>query len=281
MGFCSLERLRRHIRPVTPLVALASVALLAVEGLPTAGAAGTGQIDALSAAHVPTPTGIDRFIKDSTAATRLGKALFWDMQAGSDGRTACASCHYDAGADSRSRNQLNPRGGSFTVGAPNAQLTAADFPIHTDDVVGSQGVLPSTFKDIIDGDPLDAQAFAGVDKDFQVGGVNVRRSTGRNAPTAINAVFNFRQFWDGRAQNDFNGVNPFGTRDADARVGRATPAGSVDKVTVSLSNSSLASQSTGPPGNPVEMSADGRTLSDIGRKLLSLRPLGAQEVSTH
>src|SRR3954464_12261094 len=145
MGFCSLERLRRHIRPVTPLVALASVALLAVEGLPTAGAAGTGQIDALSAAHVPTPTGIDRFIKDSTAATKLGKALFWDMQAGSDGRTACASCHFNAGADNRSRNQLNPRGGGFAFKGPNAQLTAGDFPVHSGTVVGSQGVLPSTF----------------------------------------------------------------------------------------------------------------------------------------
>jgi cytochrome c peroxidase len=40
---------------------------------------------------------------------KLGKALFWDMQTGSDGRTACASCHYNAGADNRSRNQINPR----------------------------------------------------------------------------------------------------------------------------------------------------------------------------
>lgn len=37
----------------------------------------------------------------------LGKALFWDMQAGSDGM-ACASCHFHAGADARLRNQLNP-----------------------------------------------------------------------------------------------------------------------------------------------------------------------------
>src|SRR3954465_6745450 len=219
MGFCSLERLRRHIRPVTTLVALASVALLAVEGLPTAGAAGTGQIDALSAADVPTPTGIDRFIKDSTAATKLGKALFWDMQAGSDGRTACASCHFNAGADNRSRNQVNPHGGSFAGKGPNGQLTAADFPITGEEVVGSQGVVPSTFRDVLAGDALDSQAFAPTDNAFHVGGVNVRRTTGRNTPSAVNAVFNFRNFWDGRAQNTFNGVNPLGAGDPGARVG--------------------------------------------------------------
>src|SRR5712691_5089171 len=71
-----------------------------------------------------------------------GKALFWDMQVGSDGVTACASCHFHAGADSRSKNQLspglqrrNPDGSpnpdrTFTVpGGPNYQLTAQDFPI--------------------------------------------------------------------------------------------------------------------------------------------------------
>src|SRR5204862_4523078 len=125
----------------------------------------------------------------------------------------------------------------------------------------------------------DDQAFASTDADFHLGSVNVRRSTGRNTPSAINAVFSFRQFWDGRAQNDFNGVNPFGNRDADARVGHVGAAGGIEKVAISLTNSSLASQATGPPGNGVEMSAEGRTLSDIGRKLLSVRPLGAQQVS--
>ena len=33
-------------------------------------------------------------------AIALGKALFWDQQAGSDG-IACASCHFAAGADTR------------------------------------------------------------------------------------------------------------------------------------------------------------------------------------
>ncbi|WP_199193265.1 cytochrome c peroxidase [Blastopirellula marina] len=53
------------------------------------------------------------FITDVEAAQVLGKAFFWDMQAGSDFRrvddkrfvgTACASCHYRHGADPRGRH---------------------------------------------------------------------------------------------------------------------------------------------------------------------------------
>ena len=36
------------------------------------------------------------------AAEILGKALFWDMQIGSDGVQACGSCHFHAGVDNRS-----------------------------------------------------------------------------------------------------------------------------------------------------------------------------------
>lgn len=53
------------------------------------------------------------FIADVEAAEVLGKAFFWEMQAGSDFRrltdgryvgTACATCHYSAGADARTRH---------------------------------------------------------------------------------------------------------------------------------------------------------------------------------
>ena len=119
----------------------------------------------------------------------------------------------------------------------------------------------------------------GPDPIFSIGGTSVRQATPRNSPSVINAVFNFRNFWDGRAQNDFNGVSPFGARDTAARVGHVNASGGVDRVAVSLADSSLASQAVAPPGNAVEMSADGRTLSDVGRKLLSLKPLGEQAVS--
>src|SRR4051794_28052796 len=238
---------------------------------------GGGALAPLSSAPVPAQPDIQRFVADANAAARLGKALFWDMQAGSDGRTACASCHYDGGADSRSRNQVNPHGTSAF--AANEQLTAADFPVESDRVVGSQGVLPSTFDGVADGDAFELQRFSSTDSLFNVDGTNVRRVTGRNAPSAVNAVFNFRNFWDGRAQNAFNGVNPAGLGDAGARVGQVNASGGIDKVGVSIADSSLASQATGPPGSPVEMSADGRTLSDIGRKLLTVKPLGTQQVS--
>src|SRR5436309_2397413 len=285
----------RTFRIALGLLSIAGLGALAA-GDAGAKKGGTGGLAPLSSLPVPQSPEISRFVRDTGAAQKLGKALFWDMQAGSDGRTACATCHYDAGTDNRSRNQINPRGGSFNFRGKtaNAQLTAGDFPLHqladpndansavtfdTDNVVGSQGVMPSKFTGVNDGDPFDAQTFAGVDPDFHVGSVNVRRTTGRNAPSVINAVFNQRSFWDGRAQNEFNGVDPFGNRDVDARVGQVNASGGVDKVAVSIANSSLASQADGPPGNPVEMSSDGRTLSDIGKKLLSVRPLGTQQVS--
>src|SRR5207253_629680 len=47
-------------------------------------------------------------VKDQAALISLGKALFWDMQVGSDGVQACATCHFNAGADTRTRNQISP-----------------------------------------------------------------------------------------------------------------------------------------------------------------------------
>ena len=72
------------------------------------------------------------FVQDRAATIALGKALFWDMRVGSDAKTACASCHFHAGADPRSKNQLSrgPNGTSFAFGGPNYQLQAGDFPFH-------------------------------------------------------------------------------------------------------------------------------------------------------
>src|SRR5262249_58584523 len=68
---------------------------------------------------------------DKDAVIALGKSLFWDMQVGGDGIQACASCHFQAGADVRTTNQLNPgHNGAFNVGGPNHAFTAADFPFH-------------------------------------------------------------------------------------------------------------------------------------------------------
>jgi len=56
----------------------------------------------------PDPSGLSLFVQDRMALLQMGKALFWDMQVGSDGIQACASCHFHAGADNRIKNQISP-----------------------------------------------------------------------------------------------------------------------------------------------------------------------------
>ena len=255
----------------------------------------------LKTVPIPEPGNLGDFVRDRQKAILLGKALFWDMQTGSDGVQACASCHFHAGADSRSKNALNPGliGGdsTFQVVGPNYQLKAADFPFHrfanpddrfssvtsdSNDIAGSQGVFLSQFVDVIGGSAVDQMTYQS-DAIWNVNGITVRRVEPRNTPSNINAVFNFRNFWDGRAKNDFNGVNPFGSRDPNAYVLRADDANNPRKVQISLPNSSLASQAVGPPLSPFEMSADGRIFQKIGRKLgkkmLHLNVLGKQVVA--
>ncbi len=277
---------------------------------------GNRKLNSLKTVPVPGPTAaeLNDLVRDKTAAIALGKAFFWEMQFGSDGFTACATCHFNAGADSRTMNQAdpglrrvdsngNPSADStiFHPGfGPNHQLSVSDFPLHkladitrsnsavlsdNNNIVGSQGVLRNNFNDVILG--LGPEDETSVDDpvwsitDPSGAPLNVRRSTPRNAPPVINAVFNYRNFWDGRAQNTFNGVNPFGTGDPNASL-LQTDASSQDivhEVTLRLSNSALASQAVGPPGSDVEMSATGRPFVKMGKKILSLTPLVLQQVS--
>ena len=83
------------------------------------GGGGGGQpLVSLKQVPVPQPTNVAVYVKDQQALVVLGKALFWDSQAGSDGKTACASCHFHAGADHRVTNILGaPASGSTTVHA--------------------------------------------------------------------------------------------------------------------------------------------------------------------
>ena len=244
---------------------------------------------------VPEPPNLFQFVKNKPAAIKLGKALFWDMQAGSDGVQACASCHFSAGADNRLKNTVNPgtRGGddTFQVRGPNETLLPTDFPFHVrsnpdfqasqiirdaNDVVGSQGVKFTKFVGIVPGSAVDDGTPIS-DKVFQAGGLNMRRVTARNTPTNINAVFNFNNFWDGRAHFMFNGVNPFGPLDPSAGVW-FNDNGTLVKKPVAIQFASLASQATGPPLDDTEMSFGGRTFPQLGRKMLSLTPLGKQLV---
>src|SRR5690348_8138611 len=81
----------------------------------------------LKGVPVPQPSNLSKYVRDNGALVALGKALFWDMQLGSDGRVACASCHFHAGADHRAQNQLSNPLGPFPA---NYTLTSDDFPFH-------------------------------------------------------------------------------------------------------------------------------------------------------
>lgn len=457
------------------------------------------EVTSLKTIPVPEPSNLYDFVQNKQKAIELGKALFWDMKVGSDSVQACASCHFNAGADSRTKNQFSPGllesnqdaspnpDNTFAAGmGPNFHLGASDFPTHlkadpvlfnsevlrdTNDVVSSQGIhfsqkqpapaiseykiestpyewidatsgtfyamtdydlrtVPlgfelnfygdtasevtftsdgylkfmgntiSTYSD--DFDPgwvrgayylsegtapnrrftvtwfelfhADSDSFPNsspatfqvtlyegtneiiyryqdvdlgtsslsfgasatvgvkfkdgsletqyslnqpviqnntalrvyalptpptpvasqVDPDgFQVGGINTRRVEPRNTPTVINAAFNHRQFWDGRASNIFNGVNPFGDNDPYAFVYRTDAFENMVPVNVSIDHASLASQAVGPPVSSLEMSTDGRTWREIGkeflgpgaelpretcRRMVGLRPLSGQLV---
>ncbi len=269
---------------------------------------------------------------------RLGKALFWDMQVGGDGIQACASCHYNAGSDSRITNQISPglkAGDLFADVTPlNTRLIAGHFNGNTNgsvggnrgfavsqlalastnsadgargqpgtrgkanpnldvnDVVSSQGVrqgghvgVSGTRVDLARLSTTDAEGFNVNAFTSAAPGIpnTVRRVEPRNAPTTLNAVYNLRNFQDGRADMFFNGVNPFGFRDPDARVktfsnGALVPGG--ERLNIPLS--SLASQAVGPIASDFEMAFSARPTQDLGKKLTrpGVIPLRGQTVSS-
>jgi cytochrome c peroxidase len=251
-------------------------------------------------------SGQSAILTDPKVAIQLGKALFWDMHVGSDG-VACGSCHFHAGADRRSRNQINSgflhttdpmTAIDFNInasiqGGPDYELKASDFPLFrfadpadkqssilfsTDDVVGSAGAFMQQFQTVnATGDGTD-NCGPKTDPVFHINELNTRQTTKRNTPTIINAAFNFRNFWDGRANNIFNGETAFGLRDTNAKVWVATSPNTAKKISIKLANAALASQAVAPPLDMMEMSCQGRTFHDLGKKLLHRRPLETQSV---
>lgn len=254
----------------------------------------------LRAVAAPEPSNLDDFVKDRAMARALGKALFWDMQVGSDGIQACATCHFRAGADPRSKNQVSPglkrvpdADHAYTTGrGPNEQLVIEDFPLTRLAVPGVRGALdPLTdSNDVVSSQGIHYPPDQADPLSFAVATKNTRRVEPRNSPSVINAVFNHRQFWDGRAENIFNGVNHLGQRDPDAKVFRADDPDNPSEVRVEVENSSLASQAVAPIVSDIEMARPGRTPLDVGAalargnrafgtKVVHMRPLGKQQVS--
>lgn len=255
----------------------------------------------------PTPGLIGPIVVNQKAAVQLGKALFWDSRVGSDG-IACGSCHFHAGADRRFRNQLEPgsrhtgkpSGQTFEPmpsgekGGPNYSLKASDFPLfrledsnnkeskilfRTDDVVASAGTTLARINPDDHSSTTGHQACNPLDDPiFHLSKTNTRRVATRNTPTVINAVFNYRNFWDGRANNRFNGSSAFGPRDPDAGVWEWRQ-GRLRKSRLSLENASLASQAVAPPLDDREMACQGLRFDALARRLLPLPALSSQMVA--
>ncbi len=249
--------------------------------------------------------GDDPIVVNKDMAIALGKALFWDMNVGSDG-IACGSCHFSAGADMRVKNQLNPGNmgtlstastfettASGAAGGPNYEWNKDDFPFvqfndpfeqssgvkhSSDDVGASSGTFSGQFTGASRFSASDDHCDRSVDPVFHINHVGARRVEPRNAPTMINAIFNHRNFWDGRANNVFNGSSNWGERDPDAGVWIKQGRRQVVKQPLHLINSSLASQAVATVQSDTEMVCRGRNIADLGRKLLSRAPLQYQQV---
>jgi hypothetical protein len=121
-------------------------------------------------------------------------------------------------------NTLNPADGntndvSSSMGVFFTEFQAVDADNSADtgvENIFNRFALDSSPVEIRDkGVPLaDPLGFLVNAPDGAFGGkTNVRRVEPRNTPTNINAVFNFHNFWDGRGNHFFNGVNPLHSRE--------------------------------------------------------------------
>ena len=152
------------------------------------GGGGGGQnppLASLKTVAPPLPTGQDRYVLNQTALVILGKALFWDMQAGSDGKTACATCHFHAGADHRIQHQL-----SGPDAVMNQVLTNLDFPFRKlsnpgnnrsavvsdkRQVADSMGVVAQAFVQVEPGNATDLSSSVAFASPFMPYGIHVRQ----------------------------------------------------------------------------------------------------------
>ncbi len=296
MTFRSRSNCRQFVWPLSLLAALTAPLAMAFQHVDEPPPVVPSSLKTIP---VPLPDDLADYVVDMAAAERLGYLLFWDMQLGSDGVMACASCHYHAGADNRFVNQIAPGPGgqfheTFTgAGGPNYTLNAGDFPFHRllvpddnasevvhsiPDRVSSQGVFRSNFVSVNPGNGVDNTTIVD-DEVFNVAEINTRRVEPRNAPTVINSIFIHRLFHDGRANHFFNGRNPFGDTDPDAKILiKNSVTNVVEPVRVLLNNAATASQAVGPIVSDFEMSGAGRDRDNIGKKMVPVNPLATQLV---
>jgi cytochrome c peroxidase len=199
----------------------------------TAGAAGVIGVAERRPFVVYPPSPYPEENPDSDAKAMLGKILFWEEQMGGDNTVACGTCHRPGagGSDPRSSEAA-----AFLPG-PDGELGTAD------DVHGSLGVVR-----------CDSTG-------TQIGATT--QVTGRKAPTYLDAMFNLRLFWDGRAEctapdcpTAFAFQDPDNPGTFPIRTGAA-----------------LENQAVGPPLSDVEMACEGASWSAIHDELATALPL--------
>lgn len=164
-----------------------------------------------------------------------------------------------------------------------------------DDVISSQGTFQGNFHRGISNQPLvgaptglvnecdrnnlstDPNSIDAVymgrgvkaDGSAQPAGLFFRKVEPRNTPTVIGACRNNKNFWDGRAKPNFNGVNPHGLADREASISWFNQqTNQVTKKQILITNNSCASQAVGPVLSEIEMSCTGATFPEVARKLL-------------
>jgi cytochrome c peroxidase len=166
----------------------------------------------------------------TTAKANLGKVLFWDEQLSSTRTVACGSCHQAAtgGSDPRS-----------TMQSAHAHNPGFDGVFGTaDDIVGSPGVQQNQ----ADGTLVWSTSY----------GYDVQ-TTGRHAPSNINAAYVPELFWDGRASATF--TDP------------------VSGTVLEANRGALESQASAPPVASIEMAHLGRSWTDVATRVGGVTPL--------
>jgi len=177
--------------------------------------------------------------------------------------------------------RLVPRGIGKSV-TVTLQQEMFDAIQDTNDVVASQGVRLTKFTGVNPGSSVDSGtplcdiANTSTPGIPSLSGVQ-RRTEPRNAPTMINAILNFDNLWDGKASFIFNGWDAFGFRNRTNTL-KKNINGTLTNVFLRVTNSSLASVGAAVPTSNITMSFQGRTMPDLGKKMVTLRPLAKQRV---
>jgi len=162
--------------------------------------------------------------------------IFKDIQLGLAGHPSLVG-----GVDSIKPDKREDANDCIAAADPAACLTAISDPIPG--FAGTGGT----------GDP-------GVNNQF-------RRVEPRNTPTVFQVALNFDNFWDGRANHDFNGGSVFGSSDPQPHV-FVDNAGTLTPTRQLIRFVSMASLATGPGLSEFEMSLLGRNWAKQGKRLL-------------